>query len=82
MFSTRLAVVADAGDEEDDAGLAVRPRDGAHRGDDVGMFALDARGELDEALAIQRLAGERLELAPQSGTQAVARQAARRRRIR
>ena len=42
----QAAVVADAGDEKDDAGLAVRPRDVADRGDDVGMFALDARGEL------------------------------------
>ena len=39
------------------------------------MFALDAGGELAEALTIQRLAGERLDLAPKTGTQAVARQA-------
>ena len=75
MFSTRLAVVADAGDEKDDAGLAVRPGDGPHRGHDVGMLALDSRGQVSEALAVQRLAGQGLELAPKTWTQAVARQA-------
>ncbi len=71
----QAAVVADPGDEKDDAGPAVRSCDGAHRRDDVGVLALDARGDLDEALSIERLAGERVELAAQAGAQAVARQA-------
>ena len=75
MFSTRLAVVADAGDEEDHAGLSVGPRDVAHRGHDVGMFAFDAGGDLGELLTIERLAGERVELAPQARAEAVAGQA-------
>jgi hypothetical protein len=67
-------IVADAGDEEDDARLTLRSGDGPHGGDDVGMLALDSRGQVSEALAVQRLAGQRLELAPKPRTQAVARQ--------
>ena len=35
------------------------PRHDADGHDDVGMLALDARGQVREALAVQRLAGER-----------------------
>ena len=75
MFSTRLPSSLMRRDEKDDAGLAVRPRDDPYRGDEIGMLALDSRRQLAEALAVQRLAGERFQLAPKTGTQAVARQA-------
>jgi hypothetical protein len=39
------------------------------------MFALDGRPPAGEVLSIQRLAGERLDLAAQAGAEAVARQA-------
>ena len=71
----QVAVVADARDEKDHASLAVRASDGPHRGDHVGMLALDSRGQFTEALAVQRLAGQRFQLAAKTRTQAVARQA-------
>jgi hypothetical protein len=53
-----------------------RSCDGAHGRHDVGMLALDARGDLGQAPWIERLAGQRIELAAQTRAQAVARQAA------
>ena len=69
------AVVADAGDEKDDARVAVGPRDRADGGDDVGMLGLDARGQLGESRPVQPLAGQSVELAAKAGTEVVARQA-------
>ena len=68
------AIVADAGDNKDDAGLAVWTRDGSDRRDDLGMLGLDARRQLAESRTIQRLAGQDLDLALKTGAQAVARQ--------
>ena len=67
-------IVADAGDEKDDACLAVRSRDRAHGRHDVGILAFDPLGKLAEALAVQRLARQRVDLAAKARTQGVAAQ--------
>src|SRR4029079_13759155 len=51
----QTAVVADAGDEEYHAYLAIGSRHIAHRGDDVGMFFLDAGGNVVEPRTTERL---------------------------
>src|SRR6185503_19498817 len=71
----QAVVIADACDEKDHASLAVRPRHISDRGDDIGLFALDARGDLHEPFAIERFTREGLELTPQAGAETVARQA-------
>ena len=64
-------IVADAGDEEDDADLIVGPRHGPHGSDDFGMLFFDPLCQPVDAFVLVSVAFQRLDVALQSRTELV-----------
>ena len=65
-------IVADPGDEEDDAGLIAGPRHDPDRHHDLRTFFLDPAGELRDVRTGERSSRELVDVAPEPGTELVA----------